>query len=232
MKFKRPQNHYGESAVPETPYQKAGQVWDERLGSARVQARNWRLAAFGLLLLAGGLAIAVVWQGSRSIVTPYVVEVSEHGTARAIGPAMDAYSPTDAQIAWHLAEFIKLVRAVSIDPVVVRENWLQAYDYTTDRGAATLNEYARENDPFAEVGERSVSVEIISVVRSSGDTFDIRWQETSFRQGRIEKTERYTASLTTVLTPPRNVDTLRRNPLGIYVHGLDWSKDFEPGGAS
>jgi type IV secretion system protein VirB5 len=27
-------------------------VWDERIGSARVQAKNWRLMAFGCLTLA------------------------------------------------------------------------------------------------------------------------------------------------------------------------------------
>ena len=36
-----------------------------------------------------------------------------------------------------------------IDPVVVRQNWLKAYDFVTDRAAVTLNEYARDNDPFA-----------------------------------------------------------------------------------
>ena len=41
--FKRPSVHYGRTPAPETPYQKAAQVWDERIGSARVQAKNWRL---------------------------------------------------------------------------------------------------------------------------------------------------------------------------------------------
>ena len=39
--FKRPTAHYyGEAPVPVTPYQKAVQVWDERVGSARVHAKN------------------------------------------------------------------------------------------------------------------------------------------------------------------------------------------------
>ena len=46
--FKRPTTHYGKSPEPVTPYQKAAQVWDDRIGSARVQARNWRAMAFGL----------------------------------------------------------------------------------------------------------------------------------------------------------------------------------------
>ncbi|MCK9553891.1 MAG: conjugal transfer protein TrbF, partial [Aquamicrobium sp.] len=30
--FKRPATHYGKSPEPETPYQKAAQAWDERIG--------------------------------------------------------------------------------------------------------------------------------------------------------------------------------------------------------
>lgn len=34
--FKRPSVHYGRTPEPVTPYQRAAQVWDERIGSARV----------------------------------------------------------------------------------------------------------------------------------------------------------------------------------------------------
>jgi hypothetical protein len=42
MRFKRPQVRYADTPQPATPYQSAAQVWDERIGSARVQAKNWR----------------------------------------------------------------------------------------------------------------------------------------------------------------------------------------------
>jgi type IV secretory pathway TrbF-like protein len=38
--FRRASVRYGDTPQPVTPYQKAAQVWDERLGSARVQAMN------------------------------------------------------------------------------------------------------------------------------------------------------------------------------------------------
>ena len=44
MLFKRPIQRYGTTPEPVTPYQKAAQLWDERIGSARVQARNWQLS--------------------------------------------------------------------------------------------------------------------------------------------------------------------------------------------
>lgn len=46
--FKRPTIRYGQTPEPATPYQRAAQAWDDRIGSARVQAKNWRLAFFGL----------------------------------------------------------------------------------------------------------------------------------------------------------------------------------------
>ena len=74
--FKRPAAHYGESPEPETPYQRAAQVWDDRIGSARVQARNWRIMAFGSLFLSAGFAAALVWQSARGTVVPWVVQLS------------------------------------------------------------------------------------------------------------------------------------------------------------
>ncbi|PHS75485.1 MAG: conjugal transfer protein TrbF [Porticoccus sp.] len=227
MRFKRPHARYAESPEPATPYQAAAQAWDERIGSARVQARNWRLMAFGCLALALLMAGGLVWRSAQSIVTPYVVEVDTGGQVRAVGEATTPYRPNDAQIAHHLARFITLVRSLSIDPVVVRQNWLDAYNYTTDRGAAVLNDYARSNDPFARIGQESVTVQINSVVRASDSSFQVRWSEHRFVNGAAAGIERWTAVVSVVLQTPRTEQRLRRNPLGIYVNGLSWSRELE-----
>ncbi|MGQ0699969.1 conjugal transfer protein TrbF [Panacagrimonas sp.] len=227
MRFKRPQVRYSDTPQPATPYQAAAQAWDERIGSARVQAKNWRLMAFGCLSLALLMAAGLVWRSGQSLVTPYVVEVDVAGEVRAVGEAATPYRPTDAQIAYHLARFITLVRSLSIDPIVVRQNWLDAYDYSTDRGAATLNEYARANDPFARIGQNSIAVEVTSVVRASDSSFQLRWIERHYVNGSLSATERWTAVLSVVLQAPRNEERLRRNPLGIYVNGLSWSRELD-----
>src|SRR3546814_5373675 len=93
--FKRPSTHYGKTPEPETPYQKAVQIWDDRIGSARVQAKNWRLAAFGSLLLAGGFPGALVWPSARGTIVPWVVQVDQLGQAQAVAPAVADYPPTE-----------------------------------------------------------------------------------------------------------------------------------------
>ena len=76
-----------------------------------------------------------------------------------MAPATAGYQPTDPQIAFHLARFIEEVRSIPADPIVVRQNWLRAYDFTTDKGALALNDYARTNDPFANIGKVQVAVD-------------------------------------------------------------------------
>jgi type IV secretory pathway TrbF-like protein len=169
--FKRPSVHYGRAPEPVTPYQRAAQVWDERIGSARLQAKNWRLMAFGSLFLSAGLASSLIWQSTKGTITPWVVEVDRLGQTQAVAPASAFHQPTDPQIAFHLARFIEDVRGLPADAIVLRQSWLRAYDFTTDRGAGALNDYARNNDPFAKLGSTQISIEVSSVIRASPDSF-------------------------------------------------------------
>lgn len=227
MLFKRPIQRYGTTPEPVTPYQKAAQLWDDRIGASRVQARNWRLMAFGCLALSAGLSGGLLWQSLQSRVVPYVVEVDKFGEARAVAPAIRDYRPADAQIAWHLARFITNVRSVSTDPVLVRRNWLSAYDFATDRAALFLNEYARANDPFSAIGTRGVSVQVTSVVRASDASFQVKWTEQVFERGSLARTERWTAILTVAIQAPRTAEQLRKNPLGLFVNAIDWSRELD-----
>lgn len=224
--FKRPSTHYGKSPEPETPYQKAAQVWDERIGSARVQAKNWRYMAFGSLILSAGFASALVWQSARGTVVPWVVQVDNLGQAQTVAPAVADYRPTDPQLAFHLGRFIEQVRAIPADAIIVRQNWLRAYEWTTDRGAAALNDYARANDPFAKVGRQQIAVEVSSVIRASPNSFRVAWTERHYENGQLSSTERWTAILTIVIQPPRDTERLRANPLGIYVNAISWSREM------
>lgn len=227
--FKRSSTSYGQSPFPETPYQKAGKVWDDRIGSARVQAKNWRLMALGCLGLCFMTSSALVWRSMQSAVTPYVVEIDNTGAARAVAPATARYTPNDAQIAHHLANFITHVRGLSVDPVVVRENWLKAYEFVTDRASVTLNQYAQDNDPFADIGRKSRTVDVVSVVRVSDDSFQARWIEKTFENGALMSAERFTGNFTIINRPPTDAKTLRANPLGLYVHALNWGEDLVTG---
>jgi len=224
--FRRSSVRYGRTPEPETPYQRAAQAWDDRIGSARVQAKNWRLMAFGSLALSMGLAGGLVWQSTHGSVVPWVVQVDKLGQAQAVAPATADYTPSDPQIAWYLAHFIELVRSLPADPVVVRQNWLEAYDFTSTSGAQALNAYARANDPFAKLGHQQVSIDVSSVIRASPSSFRVEWIEHRYQDGALAGTSHWVAILTIAIKPPTTADALRKNPLGIYVTAINWSKEL------
>ncbi|WP_343698952.1 conjugal transfer protein TrbF [Caulobacter sp.] len=217
---------YGATPAPETPYQRAGQAWDERIGSARVQAANWRLAALGLLMANTALCGSLAWLAARGSVTPWVVEVDRLGEPRIVAPAVQGAKATDPMIAWTLARFITDVRAISTDPVLMRQAWLRAYDFTDQAGAAALSDYARRSDPFAQVGRAQVVVTVTSVVRATPGSFRVAWTEQRYAEGQLAATERWTAILTLSIRPPTSAEGLRANPLGVFISGIAWSKEF------
>ncbi|MDP3494769.1 MAG: conjugal transfer protein TrbF [Hyphomonadaceae bacterium] len=212
---------------PETPYRQAQQLWDNRMGSSLAHARTWRTAAFCSFGLAGAMAAGVVVLALRPAAVPFVIEASDTGEARLVGPATSAYEPSDAQFSWHIARFIEMVRGLPSDAIVVRQNWLRAYDWATQGGAQVLNAMAEDDDPFAKVGKETVAVEVLSVVRASPTSFQLRWRESTYNAGTLVHVERYTGVATVVIDPPSTPERLQKNPLGLYIHGLTWSRDLQ-----
>jgi type IV secretion system protein VirB5 len=226
--FRRGGSRYSRTPQPETPYQRAGQAWDERIGSARVQARNWRLAALLALGVAGLATGGLVWRSASGTVTPWVVEVDRLGRVQAVGPARSGWRPTDAQIAWRVGEFVRQVRALPSDPVVLRDAWLDAWRTAEGPAARALGDHARDADPFGRVGREQVAVELVSVVRASPRSFRVEWLERRYRDGGLAGVERWTAIVGVTLRPPHDAQALRSNPLGIHIDALDWARELNP----
>lgn len=65
-----------------------------------------------------------------------------------------------------------------------------------------------------------------SVIRASDLSFRIAWVERRYENGALVATERWTAIVSVVLSTPRDIDKLRKNPLGVFVHAINWSKEL------
>ena len=65
-----------------------------------------------------------------------------------------------------------------------------------------------------------------SVIRASKDSFRIAWTERRYQDGSLLETSRWSAIVTVTIQPPRTADALRKNPLGVFVTALNWSKEL------
>src|SRR5258707_10785514 len=71
-----------------------------------------------------------------------------------------------------------------------------------------------------------IAVEISSVIRASPESFRVAWTERRYDGGQLAATERWTTILSVVVETPRDADRLRKNPLGVYVNSINWSKEL------
>src|SRR3546814_1623264 len=74
---------------------------------------------------------------------------------------------------------------------------------------------------------RTSELQLTRVGRASDTSFNVRWTERRYVNGAAAGLERWTAVVSIVLQPPRTEERLRKNPLGIYVNGLSWSRELD-----
>jgi len=225
--FNDPTINFKPDEAPETPYQRGKAEWDKRMGSLVIQAKNWRLCALLLSGVTAILAIGLIYQSSKSTVTPYVVEVTKEGLVQAVGPAAQTnFKPGGPVLEYFLAQWVQRVRSLPLDPVVAKNHWLEAYAYLRQSAANTLNEIAQKEQPLAKLGSETVSVQVRNVVPLSKDTYQVRWEEIRYsKEGATIESKNMTGAFTVELDPPTDETQLSKNPLGLYITQFSWSRD-------
>jgi type IV secretion system protein VirB5 len=194
------------------------------MGSAVLSARSWRRIAFAALTLSAALGAALTLVALQKRTFVHVVEVAPEGQVMSVRTTSERWTPDKAQTAYFIGEFVRSVRGLPTDPVVLRENWLGAYKFLTPQSAAKLNEIARSDDPFKQVGLTARTVHIRSIVQRTDASWQVSWtEEMSGLQLPVRET--YTGLFTVKHTPPRNADQVAHNPLGLYITDFSWSRD-------
>lgn len=221
--FRRPPRAYAADA-PDTPFARAQQAWDARMGAAVQAAVTWRWLAFGLGLLAIVLAAGLTFVALQKRTFVHVVEVSPQGRVLSVEPLSGRYTPTDAQVSYFLGHFVRLVREIPTDGVVLRQNWFDAYRFLTPQSSQQLNEIAREDDPFERLGTSARTAVITSVVQRSQGTWQVSWIEATHGAD-ARSAQSFTGLFTVRFDRPRNADALMHNPLGLFITEFSMSPE-------
>ncbi|MBL8653753.1 MAG: conjugal transfer protein TrbF [Alphaproteobacteria bacterium] len=224
LAFRAPTKNFA-ADPPATPYLGPRQEWDARMGSAVLSARAWRMTAFASLGLAAALGAALTFVALDQRTFVHVVEVSPEGTVMQVRAADRSWTPTNAQVAHHLGRFVRLVRSLPTDGVVLRDNWLEAYRFLTPQAAAQLSEIARQDDPFLSLGRVGRTVQIRTIMARSGNTWEVTWVERATNATGTNAGEVYSGVFTVTTRAPRNADEVAANPLGLLISDFSWSRE-------
>jgi type IV secretory pathway TrbF-like protein len=214
----------------DTPYMRARQEWDLRMGAAVVHAKNWRLAALGSLGLVGAALGGLIYLGAQPKAVAHIIEVDHLGSATyrgVVAKAAAEYVPSEAAIRYHLQRFIEDTRTVSSDPAVLKKNRLEAYSLVTSNGGNMLTAYVQkpENEPFRRASEERVAVELVAIVAVSKDTWQLDWRETRWdKNGNPMGEALWRGMLRVRLLAPKTAEAMAKNPIGLYVDEFHWDR--------
>jgi len=202
----------------DNPYLRARQEWNDRYGNVAAQASNWRFMAillmFATIILLVLLSVSFMAKKDKV----FVAEVTHSGKVVNVSPLIVHYQPTKAQEEYFIGNFIKLVRELSLDPVVAKKNWFAAYNFLTYRSSKILDNYLQKNDPTKLLGKKTITVNITDVNPVSDSTFQVDWVETNTDiGGQSEQKQKYSGVFTVVLKQPKTQKSILHNPLGVYI---------------
>ena len=213
--------------VSSDPYLDARREWNERYGSYISRAKNWRLMAFGILGICLVQTVGLVVMATQNKIATYVVEVNKLGSATSVVRA-DLMGKTDERVIKSLlARFISDTRSVVSDGVAQRQMIDRSYAMLSNgtRALTIINEYYKNDPPFARAATVGVNTDISSVIPVTDKTWQVEWEETTrSTSGAIVSKLRWKANLTLAFNAPNNERQIRVNPIGVFVIDLNWSQ--------
>ena len=218
-------------AEGEGRYSKQLAEMEDRFRSTRRQIDGWRNVALILGCIAVATTAASLYFAAVRQTEVHVVEIDaatgEPGQHRLITEPTTA---DDAVIAHTIARWIQMTRGKSVDPIVLRSNWDDAYQFVPVTAKPAIDAYARDIDAFNpdSIGREAVGVDVASVTRQSEDSFQVRWTETLFKEGQRRHLQSYTANLGIAFIDPKEPRQIQINPLGLMITSIYVQPDFQP----
>lgn len=217
----------------DTPYKKASQIWDARIGGAMRRAQIMTYFSFFALGITMISLIITMGLMKKPRVIPYIVEIGADGKpvnyGRLLATAFD-YTPSLATMRYHISKFITNFREVSSDIVVVKKNGLNAYRFVTPRGNAILTRYLREDNPLVnyESITRDVQIMNFNQIAGSDNSYLVVWKEMTYNlAGEIDEIETYRGTFVVVNKKEGiSEQDLFYNPASVYIDTFVFAEDI------
>lgn len=208
-------------------YIKAQNEWNDRLGSADKQIKNWRLAFFSSLIIVILLSIAFIMTLMRQQNFVYVAEVKTNEHIANIHPILNRVTATKVQEEAFVSGFIKNIMNIPLDPVVFQKQWVSAFSSSEGRAKDQLNQIFRKDGLLKNVGQITREIKLINFNALSDNTYEFNWEAKTYaRSGKEISSELFHGSFTVQTSQAKAASSLEalQNPFNLKIAYFDFSK--------
>jgi type IV secretion system protein VirB5 len=201
-----------------------------RLIAARTM---WQVVGLLSLMIAVASVGGLIHLAGRSRFVPYVVEVDTSGNVRAVQRAEEMPAADRAVIEAQLEKFVTLSRRVTTDIGLQRAAIFGVYAMMSqdDPAAGKMTEHLNGDEartPFRRAERETVNTEVTSILPQTQESWQVDWIETVYERASGKRKERFDMrALVQVYQANRlhmTEESLRSNPLGVYVRDFSWNR--------
>ncbi|MBF0515344.1 MAG: type IV secretion system protein [Desulfovibrionaceae bacterium] len=217
-----------------SPYVDARAEWLERYGSYIQRARRAWLVSLVALGVAAFSVVGNVIQASQYHVVPYVVEIDRQGNAAAVGRADKALPISPRLIQAELGNIVTHWRTVTVDLDLQKRFVDRLSHFVTGAARGQLKQWYEANNPYERAKTSLVQISITALPAPvSADSWRVEWVEVTRNHTGIQlSSDAYQATLTISIQPAATEAEILKNPGGVYITNISFSKVIGPAAAS
>lgn len=202
----------------------------DRYADEAIKSKNKQRIIYSLLIIVALLVACLGIVSFKNNTKVYIVE-KDHNNYTYFGYVNDltkkTYNPDDASIEYFLNDFIKKARFLSTDLVLYKKNQQSLGYFLEHKTAKKLDKTLDDAEyPLMIKSNFAVDIEIISTLRISPESYQIRWWESVYDEnGKLLTKDLMVGVLKYVIREPKNKEAILVNPLGIIITDLSISKE-------
>lgn len=186
----------------------------------------WRgCIGIGILVLSFANLCFFIYAVSLQKTVPVLINVMPSGEAAWLGEVRQAgeLQVPEQALLYQARKFVTNLRSVSTDPQVLYNNIDECYAMVTGSYEPVMTRMLRASSPFDLVGKTRRTVEIESALKVTGSSYQVDWLESSTEAGGTVSRKKMRALVTIKMLPPTD-DTIKKNPLGIYIDNCEMTE--------
>jgi type IV secretion system protein VirB5 len=225
MPFQHKSTTYKQVEIPNPFREGQDKAFADILLDKTRECHFWRLITGGMVILVAANVLFNIFTLKQQKTVPVLINGMPSGEAQYLGEVRQqgAVQVPEGAIQFQVRTFITKLRSVSTDAQVVFNNIEDCYAMVTSSYEPVMTRSLRSASPFDLVGKTRRSVEVESIIKITGNSWQIDWYETMIESSTSRKTARMRALITVRLLAVSDA-AIKKNPLGIYIENCEMTQ--------
>jgi type IV secretory pathway component VirB8 len=196
-------------------------------GSVQVERNRYFLFGIAMAGAVVALSIAIAVLTPLKTVTPYMIQVDSIGRTQAVPAAVTEFKPSEAQLRYHLAEWVYQI--MTVRPGITTVNLTKAFDKVQMAAVEQFRSHIASYRPVErsiETPENTADVAIKSVNFLPEKNALILFTVTETDKMGGKKTIDYSITINYDTYTPKTEEQILKNPIGLVIKNFSLSREI------